>query len=68
MTELQEQLEQLRHQIVALPASATASEIAQLESTARNLLAQSKNTPFEAEARQLFTELAKADDEVERRP
>ncbi|MCD4687637.1 MAG: hypothetical protein K8S97_17045, partial [Anaerolineae bacterium] len=59
MADLQQQLEHLRQQIEALPASATASEIAQLESEARTLLAQSKNTPFEAEARQLFTELAR---------
>lgn len=59
MADLQQQLEHLRQKIEALPASATASEIAQLESEARTLLAQSKNTPFEAEARQLFTELAR---------
>jgi tetratricopeptide (TPR) repeat protein len=58
MADLREQLDRLRHQLETLPASATASEIAQLEGEARALLAQSKNTPYEADARELFTQLA----------
>ncbi len=59
MADLKQQLDNLRRQLEALPSSATASEIAQLESEARNLLAQSKNTQYEAQARELFTELAR---------
>ncbi len=58
MSEHQQRLDDLRQRIEALPASATASEIAQLESEARALLAQCKNTPYEEEARRLFAELA----------
>ena len=58
MADLKEQLDRLSHALETLPASATASEIAQLESEARALLAQSKNTPYEAEARDLFAQLA----------
>ena len=58
MADLKEQLDRLRHQLETLPSSATASEIAQLEGEARALLAQSKNTPYEASARELFTQLA----------
>ena len=59
MADLKQQLDNLRRELEALPSSATASEIAQLESEARNLLAQSKNTQYEAQARDLFTELAR---------
>ena len=59
MADLREQLERLRRLLEAMPSSATASEIAQLESEARALLAQSKNTQYEAEARELFAELAR---------
>ncbi len=59
MADLKAQLDRLRHELETLPASATASEIAQLESEARALLAQSKNTPYEAEAHDLFTQLAR---------
>lgn len=59
MADLREQLERLRLLLEALPSSATASEIAPLESEARALLAQSKNTQYEAEARELFTQLAR---------
>jgi tetratricopeptide (TPR) repeat protein len=58
MADLKEQLDRLRHQLETLPASATASEIAQLEGEARALLAQSKNTAYEADARELFAQLA----------
>ena len=56
MADLRQDLDALRDQLESLPESATASEIAQLENDARALLAQSKNTPFEAEARELFSE------------
>jgi len=59
MPDLRQELESLRRAIQALPSSATASEIAQLEQEARTLLAASKNTPYEAEARELFTALAR---------
>jgi tetratricopeptide (TPR) repeat protein len=59
MADLRQQLDNLRRQLDALPSSATASEIAQLESEARALLAQSKNTQYESEARELFAELAR---------
>jgi tetratricopeptide (TPR) repeat protein len=59
MADLKQQLDALRQRLEALPSSATASEIAQLESEARALLAQSKNTQYEQAARNLFTELAR---------
>ncbi|NDJ78236.1 MAG: hypothetical protein GYB65_18460, partial [Chloroflexi bacterium] len=59
MADLRQQLDALRRELDALPASATASQIAQLESEARLLLAQSKNTQYEDEARQLFADLAR---------
>ncbi len=59
MADLREQLERLRLLLESLPSSATASEIAQLESEARALLAQSRNTQYEAEARELFAQLAR---------
>lgn len=59
MADLKQQLDTLRRELAALPSSATASEIAQLESEARALLAQSKNTPYEEAARDLFAELAR---------
>lgn len=59
MADLKQQLDALRQELDALPSSATASEIAQLESEARALLAQSKNTPYESDARDLFADLAR---------
>ncbi|MBN1565026.1 MAG: hypothetical protein JXA10_14365 [Anaerolineae bacterium] len=59
MADLRQELDALRDQLAALPDSATASEIAQLENDARTLLAQAKNTPYETEARELFSELAR---------
>lgn len=59
MADLKQHLEALRHAIDTLPDSATASQIAQLENEARTLLAQSKNTPHEAAARELFAALAR---------
>lgn len=59
MADLKQQLDTLRRELDALPSSATASELAQLEAEARTLLAQSKNTPYEEAARDLFAELAR---------
>ena len=59
MADLKRQLDALRAALEALPESATASQIAQLENEARNLLAQSKNTIHESDARELFGELAR---------
>lgn len=59
MSDLRAALDQLREKIEALPSSATATQIGPLETEARQLLTQSKNTPFEDEARDLFSELAK---------
>ncbi|HVO44309.1 MAG TPA: hypothetical protein VMT34_16905, partial [Aggregatilineales bacterium] len=59
MATLQTQLADLRRRFEALPADARAAEIAPLEADARALLAASKNTPFEDEAKALFAELAR---------
>ncbi len=59
MADLRQELNSLRDQLESLPDSATATEIAQLENDARALLAQAKNTPYEAEARELFSALAR---------
>lgn len=59
MADLKRQLDDLRAALEALPESATASQIAQLENEARSLLAQSKNTVHESAARELFGELAR---------
>lgn len=59
MADLKQQLEDLRQAVEALPSSATASEVAQLEQEARSLLAQSKNTAYENQARELFSMLAR---------
>ncbi|MCI0712920.1 MAG: tetratricopeptide repeat protein, partial [Chloroflexi bacterium] len=59
MDDLRQALDELQEAVERLPSSATAAEIAPLEDQARALLAESKNTPFEDEARQLFNELAR---------
>lgn len=59
MADLAQRLEELRYQIENLPASASASDINRLETEVRELMAQSKNTEFEQEARDLFTLLAR---------
>lgn len=59
MPDLRDQLDALRDALDTLPESATASQIAQLENEARDLLAQAKNTAYEAEARELFSALAR---------
>src|SRR5690606_15229620 len=59
MADLKRQLDDLRAALESLPESATVSQIAQLENEARTLLAQSKNTIHEPDARELFAELAR---------
>ncbi|NDJ86027.1 MAG: SH3 domain-containing protein [Chloroflexi bacterium] len=59
MSDLRAALDDLRDEIEALPSSATASQIGPLENKARELLTQSKNTSFEQEARELFSQLAR---------
>ncbi len=59
MTDLRDALDQLRHDIQDLPPSPTSADTAELEKTARELLAQSKNTAYEDEARELFSLLAR---------
>jgi tetratricopeptide (TPR) repeat protein len=60
MPDLQQRLDDLRRAIRALPDSADAAAIADLERQARALLADSKNTPLEADAQAAFAELARA--------
>ena len=52
-------LSSLRNRIDNLSDSATASELSELESEARAVMAEAKNTPYEDEARDLFTQLAR---------
>lgn len=59
MSDLGAALDVLREKIAGLPNSATASQIGPLENEARLLLTQSKNTEFEDEARELFSQLAR---------
>lgn len=59
MSDLRALLDDLRAQIENLPSSATASQIGPLETKARDLLTRSKNTSFEEEARELFSELSR---------
>ena len=59
MANLQQRLDDLRHELQNLPDDATANNIAQLERVARSLLADAKNTPYEPAAQALFAELAR---------
>src|SRR5690349_22740820 len=59
MANLQQRLDDLRHELQNLPDDATANSIAQLERAARSLLADAKNTPYEPAAQALFAELAR---------
>ncbi len=59
MTDLRDALDQLRQDIQDLPPSPTSADTAELEKTAREILAQSKNTAYEDEARELFSLLAR---------
>ena len=58
MTDLQNQLADLRAQIEALPSTAGPAQIAEVEQEARRLLTATKNTPYESEAQELFSRLA----------
>ena len=59
MTDLQNRLNDLRRQVQRLPDDADADTIAELERSARALLADAKNTPHEPAAQALFAELAR---------
>ncbi len=59
MSDLRQELDELRAAIENLPSSATAAQIAPLEDQARSLLIDCKNTPLEGEARDLFNQLAR---------
>ncbi|MEZ4667198.1 MAG: hypothetical protein R3E39_04650 [Anaerolineae bacterium] len=56
---LQQRLDDLRQQLQNASQDISSETIAQLERTARNLLADAKNTPYEATAQTLFGELAR---------
>lgn len=58
MSNLQQQLENLRRQLQNLPDDPDA--ISQLERQARTLLTDAKNTPYEPAAQALFAELARS--------
>src|SRR5664279_5629622 len=59
MPDLQQRLDDLRRTVQALPEDADSTVVADLEKQARTLLADAKNTPFEADAQSLFGELAR---------
>jgi tetratricopeptide (TPR) repeat protein len=59
MADLRESLDQLHAAIDDLPEAPSAEQISPLEAQAKELLAQSKNTPFEDEARELFSRLSR---------
>lgn len=59
MADLQQRLDDLRRSVQDLPEDADSSVVADLEKQARTLLADAKNTPFEADAQSLFGELAR---------
>ena len=50
MADLQQRLDDLRRSVQDLPEDADSSVVADLEKQARTLLADAKNTPFEADA------------------
>lgn len=59
MSDLREALNDLRDQINALPEKPSPSQLGPLETTARGLLTQCKNTIYENEARELLSALAR---------
>lgn len=59
MADLSHDLDRLRGRLAALPSTAGSAELSELEAEARRLLAEAKNTPQEAEARELFSQLAR---------
>ncbi len=56
---LQQRLDDLRQQIKNAAQAGESSDVTQLERTARTLLTDAKNTPYEAAAQALFGELAR---------
>ncbi|MFZ4813471.1 MAG: hypothetical protein ACOYL5_02965 [Phototrophicaceae bacterium] len=52
-------LDDLRQRLQYLPPNPTADALSQLERDARALLTDAKNTPYEADAQALFTQLAR---------
>ena len=63
MADLQQQIADLRAQVDALGDFPDPALLNELERTARSLLADSKNTPYEAAAQALFADLARAKQE-----
>ena len=59
MADLQQRLDDLRRSVQNLSEDADSSIIGDLEKQARALMADAKNTPFEADAQSLFGELAR---------
>ncbi|MFP4323809.1 MAG: hypothetical protein ACLFTK_15250 [Anaerolineales bacterium] len=59
MDDLKQALDDLRERVETLSDSATAADLSALETEARQMLAQAKNTPYEDEARALFATLAR---------
>ncbi|MBZ0284567.1 MAG: tetratricopeptide repeat protein [Anaerolineae bacterium] len=58
-SQLQQRLDDLRRQLQELPEESDPSVIGGLERTARTLLTDAKNTPYEPAAQALFGELAR---------
>ncbi len=58
MSDLTQQIADLRARIRALPAHGDPEQVTLLEGEARRLMAAARNTPLEEEARQLFSLLA----------
>ncbi|MCA9913790.1 MAG: hypothetical protein KC496_10600 [Anaerolineae bacterium] len=59
MRDIQQRIDELRYQIRALSGG---EDITELERRARDIMGDAKNTPYEADARALFTELAQQND------
>ncbi|MCC6804952.1 MAG: tetratricopeptide repeat protein, partial [Anaerolineae bacterium] len=59
MPDLQQRLDDLRRTVQKLPEDSDTAVVSDLEKQARTLLADAKNTPFEADAQALFGELAR---------
>lgn len=64
MANLQQRLDDLRRQIQELSPETDADAVTKLERTARALLTDAKNTPYEAAAQALFGELARVNSPV----
>lgn len=59
MTDLNQQIADLRARIDALDPQVQPAEVTALENEARRLMAAARNTPFEAAARELFAMIAR---------